>query len=52
MNDIRIVFKARELFKSLGGRVAGGYLRKRGFTLVQALQALGLPDRFNLEKQQ
>lgn len=50
MNDIRIVFKARELFKSLGGRVAGGYLRNRGFSLPAALMALGLPNRFNIQE--
>lgn len=40
------VIKARELFKSLGGRTAGGYLRNRGFSLNEALQALGLPVRY------
>lgn len=43
-----MVIKARELFKSLGGRTAGGYLRNRGFTLSEALEALSLPNRFNL----
>ena len=38
--------KARELLKTLGGKVAGGYLRNRGFSLEQALAALGLKQRF------
>lgn len=46
------IIKARELLKSLGGRVAGGYLRKRGYTLGEALLVLGLPDRFNVAKEE
>lgn len=39
--------KARSFFKSLGGRVAGGFLRNRGYSLEQAIVMLGLPKRFN-----
>lgn len=41
-----IVLKARELFKSLGGKTAGGYLRNRHFTLNEALQCLGMRVRY------
>lgn len=44
--DLAIAIKARELFKSLGGRTAGGYLRNRGYKLEEALVLLGLPVRF------
>jgi hypothetical protein len=40
-----IVRKARKLFKSLGGRVAGGYLRNLGYSLEDAAAILNLPHR-------
>jgi hypothetical protein len=41
-----VVIKARTFWKSLGATVAAGYLRNRGFTLEQTLEALGIPRRF------
>lgn len=37
--------KARSMFKSLGGRVAGGFLRNRGYSFEVARDMLGLPKR-------
>lgn len=48
MNNQQRIKQARNIFKSLGARVAGGYLRNRGFTLGQALAVLGFPNRFEV----
>lgn len=40
-----MAIKARTLMKSLGARVAAGYLRNRGVSLQRALQMLGMPER-------
>lgn len=37
--------KAREFLRSLGGKVAGGYLRNRGYSFDEALTILGFKAR-------
>ena len=41
-----LVIKARTLFTQLGARCAAGYLRNRGFSLDECLEALGMRKRF------
>lgn len=43
--SIAHAIKAREFLRTLGGKVAGGYLRNRGYSLERALEMMGLPQR-------
>lgn len=42
---IELTLRANQLLRSLGARVAAGYLRNRGVTLEDALIVLGMPVR-------
>lgn len=41
--------KARFIFRTLGGKVAAGYLKNRGYPFEQARYMLGLKFRFSAE---
>lgn len=45
IQDFAIAIKARSFLRSLGGKVAGGYLRNRGVSFEKALDILGMPHR-------
>ncbi len=45
MTQVVHAIKARSLFKSLGGRVAAGFLRNRGYDFDEVIAMLGLPKR-------
>ncbi len=47
MSQLIQAIKARQIFQSLGGKVAAGYLKNRHFTFDEARLALGLRKRFN-----